>query len=80
MNKEQLLCKYLHILQQVKERRLQTFTVKEIADYLGVSERKMFMFEKGESVDYVLLNEYCAILGVELSIDIYDKKSNLILN
>jgi len=59
-------CKFLHILKQSKERRVEVFTQVEISKHLRVSLRKIIDFENGKIFDFWLLCRYCSINGYGL--------------
>jgi transcriptional regulator with XRE-family HTH domain len=66
-------CKFLDILTTAKELRVQNFTQKEISEMLCVSRSKLINFEKGLIFDFWMLEQYCAISGIELEFNIIEK-------
>lgn len=66
-------CKFLDILNTAKQLRVQNFTQKEISEIICVSRSKLINFENGLIFDFWLLEQYCAINGMELEFNIIEK-------
>ena len=56
-------CKYLQILETLNKNHANIFTLKELSQHLGVSERKLIDFRKGRVIDFELLTQYAGIIG-----------------
>ena len=46
------------------------FTLKELSDYLEVSERKLIDFRKGKVIDFELLTQYAGIIGTKIEFNL----------
>lgn len=55
--------KYRQILAELRNNHAGLFTQKELAEYIGVSERTIRTFIKGEMINYWLLTQYAGIIG-----------------
>ena len=64
---------YLQILQLAKDRRKKSFTQSEIAEFINVTPIRIHNLEAGKTVDYELLELYCAILGIDIKLTYINK-------
>lgn len=62
--------KYLQILKLVVQKRAECFTQKEMGKYTKTSVRKVSDFEKGKVIDFALLDQYCGLADMRLSLEI----------
>ena len=62
---------FLRILNELKVKRANFCTQKEMAVYLNTSRRKFTDFENGKNFDFWLLSRYADILGKQLIFDLY---------
>lgn len=46
------------------------FTLKELSEYLEVSERKLIDFRKGKVIDFELLTQYAGIIGTKIEFNL----------
>ncbi len=67
INKMQLR-NYTRLLEKVKERN--TFSQQKLAKHLGRSPRTIYSFLKGEKIDIWLLDDFAAINGYNLIIEL----------
>lgn len=59
--------KYLQILENLNNLHEKLFTLKELSEYLEVSERKLIDFRKGKVVDFELLTQYADIISKKIN-------------
>jgi len=59
-------CKYLQLLEELNSLHEKIFTVKELSNYLEVSEKKLIDFRKGRVIDFELLTQYAGIIGTKI--------------
>ena len=55
--------KYLQILENLNNFHANLFTLRELSEYLEVSERKLIDFRKSKVIDFELLTQYTDIIG-----------------
>ena len=61
---------YLQFLQMAKDRRKNSFTQKEIAELLNITMIRIHNLESQKVIDYELLEIYCAILGMNIKLEV----------
>ena len=61
--------RYMQILAQAKDRRMQNFTQKEVSEILGISLRKYVDFEGGKIFDVFLLDQVCSMVCFNLKLE-----------
>jgi hypothetical protein len=59
--------KYLQILENLNNFHANLFTLKELSEYLEVSERKLIDFRKSKVIDFELLTQYAGIIGKRIN-------------
>ena len=59
--------KYLQILENLNNFHANLFTLRELSEYLEVSERKLIDFRKSKVIDFELLTQYAGIIGKRIN-------------
>jgi len=59
--------KYLQILENLNNGLVNLFTLRELSEYLEVSERKLIDFRKSKVIDFELLTQYAGIIGKRIN-------------
>ena len=59
-------CNFLHILKVLNAKSVKIYTNKELSEFLGVSNKTLIEFRKGNILRFDLLIQYAALLGDEV--------------
>lgn len=76
VHSEELMCKYLLILDQLNERKSKFITNQDIADSFHTDRKTIGNYINGKKINFYFLYMYAEMLGLEINIYTSKLKQN----